>query len=336
MQYRRLGDSALLVSPVCLGTMTFGTPVGEKDSIDLVHTAMDLGINIIDTANMYEGYARSLGSAGGVAEEIVGKALKGRREKAVVVTKVATIVGPGPNDRGLSRVHVMQMLERSLAKMQTDYIDVYMIHWPDIFSTYCEAFGAIDLAVKQGKVRYAGVSNSSAARVCEALWTADRRNYDPIICNQMKYNILTRGVEEEVIRFCGDHGVSLMCYQPLDGGLLTGKYRKDAQREQGTRAADMPGWIARIDEEDMLDNLERVAQLADQAGKPMAQYTLSWILRHPEVATVVTGVTRPEQIAQNAAAAEWAFPAEDEARIDEIFPGPTKGFDPVRDPAIGG
>ncbi len=156
MQYRTLGASGLLVSPICLGTMTFGSPVEEADAIRLIHAAIDLGINFVDTANVYEGYARYLGSAGGVAEEIVGKALRGRRDKLVVATKVGAPVGPGPQDRGLSAVHILRELDNSLRRLQTDCIDLYIIHWPDKHVPMEITLAAMETAVRQGKIRYFG------------------------------------------------------------------------------------------------------------------------------------------------------------------------------------
>src|SRR5439155_11820861 len=167
MQHRPLGSSGLLVSPVCLGTMTFGTPVGETDSIRLVHAAIDLGINFLDTANVYEGYARYLGSPGGVAEEIVGKALRDRRDKMILATKVGAPVGPGPQDRGLSPVHILRELDRGLRRLQTDCIDLYILHWPDRHVPLETTLSAMDTAVRQGKVRHFGASNHSAWQLCD-------------------------------------------------------------------------------------------------------------------------------------------------------------------------
>ena len=172
MHLRPLGSSGLLVSPVCLGTMTFGTPVAEPESIALVHAAIDMGINFIDTANVYEGYARYLGSAGGVAEAIVGKAIRDRRDRVVLATKVAAPVGPGPQDRGLSAVHILRELDRSLARLQTDVIDLYIIHWPDKHVPLDVTLRAMETAVQQGKVRYFGASNHAAWQMSEMLWLA--------------------------------------------------------------------------------------------------------------------------------------------------------------------
>src|SRR5262245_40452957 len=174
MQYRLLGSSGLLVSPICLGTMTFGSPVDEAGSIRLVHAAIDLGVNFIDTANVYEGYARFLGSPGGVAEAILGKALQGRRDKVIVATKVGAPVGPGPQDRGLSPVHLLREVERSLKRLQTDVIDLYILHWPDRDAPLETTLAAVDRAVRDGKVRCFGLSNHAAWQMCEFLWLADR------------------------------------------------------------------------------------------------------------------------------------------------------------------
>src|SRR5258707_12550896 len=175
MQYRTLGSSGLLVSPVCLRTITFGTPVSEPDSIRIVHAAIDQGINFIDTANVYEGYARYLGSPGGVAEEIVGKALRDRRDKMILATKVGAPVGPGPQDRGLSAVHILRELDQSLRRLQTDVIDLYIVHWPDPHVPLETTLSAIDTAGRQGKIRHFRASDHLAWQPFGMLWVAERQ-----------------------------------------------------------------------------------------------------------------------------------------------------------------
>src|SRR5579872_6820918 len=236
MQHRLLGSSGLSVSPICLGTMTFGSPVSESDSIRLIHGAIDLGINFIDTANVYEGYRRYLGSAGGVAEEIVGKALRDRRDKMILATKVGAPVGPGPQDRGLSAVHILREVDRSLRRLKTDSIDLYIIHWPDKWVAIEATLNAIDIAVRQGKVRCFGASNHSAWQLCEMLWLADRHGLARVVSSQIPFSMLRREFHHD-LTFCRKHGIGVTPYQSLQGGLLTGKYRRGEKPPTDSRAA---------------------------------------------------------------------------------------------------
>jgi aryl-alcohol dehydrogenase-like predicted oxidoreductase len=217
LKLRRLGASGLLVSPVCLGTMTFGTPVPEKGSIELVHAAIDLGINFVDTANVYEGYRRYLGSPGGVAEEIVGKALRDRRDKVVLATKVGAPLGPGPQDRGLSASHILREVNRSLRRLQTDYIDLYIIHWPDRHVPPETTLAAIDQCVRQGKVRYFGASNHSAWQLCELRWLAERHGWPLVVSSQIPFSLLRREFQYD-LTFCEQYDVGVTPYQILQGG----------------------------------------------------------------------------------------------------------------------
>src|SRR5205809_2234255 len=214
MKLRRLGASGLLVSPICLGTMTFGTPVPEGAAIELVHAALDLGINFVDTANVYEGYSRYLGSPGGVAEEIVGKALRDRRDKMILATKVGAPVGPGPQDRGLSALHLLRELDRSLRRLQTDVIDLYIVHWPDRHVPLETTLAALDTAVRQGKIRHFGASNHSAWQLCEMLWIAERQGAPRVVSSQVPFSLLRREFQHD-LPFCVQHGIGVTPYQAL-------------------------------------------------------------------------------------------------------------------------
>lgn len=328
MQLRPLGASGLLVSPICLGTMTFGTPVEEADAIRLVHAALDLGINFIDTANVYEGYARYLGSAGGVAEEITGKALLGRREKMILATKVGAPVGPGPQDRGLSAVHILRQLDCSLRRLQTDYIDLYIIHWPDKHVPLETTLAAMETAVRQGKIRHFGASNHSAWQLCEMLWIADRLRGPRVISSQIPFSLLRREFHHD-LAFCAKHGIGVTPYQTLQGGLLTGKYRRGHAPPAGSRGAEKPEWMWKSDDA-LFDRLERIESLAGELGAATSQYALAWTLAQPAITSLITGVKRVEQIRDAVAAAEWTFPQEHFAALDEISPPPWQQPDPVR------
>jgi len=328
MQLKELGRSGLLVSPICLGTMTFGSPVAEPEAIRLIHAAIDLGINFIDTANVYEGYSRFLGSSGGVAEEIVGKAMRDRRDKAIIATKVGAPNGPGPQDRGLSAVHVLREVERSLKRLQTDTIDLYIIHWPDKHVPLEITLEAIDTAARQGKIRYFGASNHSAAQLCELLWIADKRNYKRCISSQIPLSMLRREFQND-LPFCERHGIGVTPYQSLQAGLLTGKYRRGSTPPADSRAAEKPDWIWKQDDP-LFDKLEGVAGLAQSIGAPMSRYALAWTLAQPAVTSAVVGVKNLAQIEDAVAAAELTIPADHFPQFDTICPPPWKQPNPVR------
>ena len=328
MEYRELGASGLLVSPICLGTMTFGTPVGEADAIRLVHGALDQGINFVDTADVYEGYARVLGSAGGVAEEIVGKALRDRRDRVILATKVCAPIGPGPQDRGLSASHILRELDRSLKRLQTDYIDLYIIHWPDRHTPLETTLGAIDQAVRQGKVRCFGASNHSAAQLCKLLWLADKRNWPRVVSSQIPFSLLLRHFQHD-LEFCRDHSIGVTPYQSLQGGLLTGKYRRGQPPPSGSRAAEKPGWVWKMDDT-LFDRLEGIEKLAAEAGVPVSQYVLAWTLEQPAMSSLVVGATRIEQIHDAVGALEVRVPPDHGSRLDELCPPPWRQMDPIR------
>ena len=328
MEYRCLGSSGLLVSPICLGTMTFGTPVGEADSIRLVHGAIDLGINFIDTANSYEGYDRVVGSAGGVAEEILGKALRDRRDRVVLATKACSILGPGPQDRGLSATHLLRELDRSLQRLQTDYIDLYIVHWPDKQTPLDTTLRTIDQALRQGKIRYFGASNHSDAQLCEMLWLADKRNYAPVVSSQIPFSLLRREFQND-LEFCRDHAIGVTPYQPLQGGLLTGKYRRGEAPPANSRAAEKPDWVPDIDDE-LYGRLERLESIASESSVPVSQFVLAWTLSQPAMTSVVVGAKRIEQVKDALGALDVAISSEQHAQIDETFPPPWQQADPVR------
>ncbi len=328
MQLRPLGSSGLLVSPICLGTMTFGTPVGEEDAIRLTHAAIDLGINFVDTANVYEGYARYLGSPGGVAEEIVGRALRDRRDRIILATKVAAPVGPGPQDRGLSAVHILRELDRSLQRLQTDVIDLYIIHWPDKHVPLEVTLRALDTAVQQGKIRYFGASNHSAWQLCEMLWLANRSLLPRVISSQIPFSLLRRELQND-LPFCQEHGIGVTPYQSLQGGLLTGKYHRGQPPPADSRAAEKPDWMWKQDDA-LFDRLEAIAGLAAEAGTTMGPYALAWTLAQPAMSSLIVGVKSLEQIQAAVSAADVVIPTEHHAKLNAISPPPWRQHDPIR------
>lgn len=328
MKLRRLGASGLLVSPICLGTMTFGKPVSADAAIKLIHAALDLGVNFVDTANVYEGYDRYLGSPGGVAEEIVGRAIGDRRDKVLLATKVGAPVGPGPQDRGLSAAHILGEVDRSLQRLQTDYIDLHIFHWPDRLIAPEESLAAIDQCVRQGKVRWFGVSNHAAWQQCELLWLAERERWPRIVSSQIPLSLLRRELENDLV-FCEKYDIAVTPYQSLQGGLLTGKYRRDASPPAHSRAAEKAEWMWQTSPA-LFDKLEAVEALAAEAAIPMSQYSLAWALSQRAVASLVVGITRVEQLQDAVAAAEVVLSSDDLAKLDRVCPPPWRQPDPVR------
>lgn len=328
MQLRPLGSSGLLVSPVCLGTMTYGTPVAEAEAIRLTHAAIDLGINFVDTANVYEGYSRCLGSDGGVAEEILGKALRDRRNRVILATKVGAPNGPEPQDRGLSAVHILRELDRSLKRLQTDIIDLYIIHWPDQVVPLEVTLQAIDLAVRQGKIRYFGASNHSAWQLCRMLWLADKSLWPRVVSSQVPYSLLRREFHHD-LSFCEQHSIGVTPYQSLQGGLLTGKYRRGQSPPPDSRAAEKPEWVWKQDAV-LFDKLEAIEAKAADAGVSVARYALAWALAQPAMSSLIVGVKRLEQVQDAVAATEISLCAEQLTRLEAICPAPWRQPDPVR------
>jgi len=328
MKHRELGSSGLLVSPICLGTMTFGRPVEEPDAIRLIHSAIDQGINFIDTANVYEGYDRYLGSPGRTAEVIVGKALADRRDKAVLATKVCAPVGPGPQDRGLSASHILRELDRSLQRLKTDYIDLYIIHWPDKHVPLETTLHALDVAMRSGKVRCVGASNHNAAQLCEMLWIAERSGGPRMTSSQIPFSLLRREFHHD-LAFCERHSIGVTPYQPLQGGLLTGKYRRGESMPAGTRGADKPEWMWELDDL-LFDRLEAMESLAGELSASPARYALAWTLAQPAMSSLVVGVTRESQIQDALASLDVTLPPEHFEKLDAICPPPWQQPDPIR------
>jgi aryl-alcohol dehydrogenase-like predicted oxidoreductase len=308
--------------------MTFGEPVAEADAIKLVHAAIDLGINFVDTANVYEGYKRFLGSPGGTAEEIVGKALVNRRDQVVLATKVGAPLGGGPQDRGLSTIHILREVDRSLKRLQTDYIDLYIIHWPDKYVPLETTMAALEQAVRQGKVRYIGASNHNAAQLCEMLWLSDKHNWPKIVSSQIPFSLLRREFHHD-LPFCQRHAIGVTPYQPLQGGLLAGKYKRGKMPPADSRIAEKPDWVWPLDGP-LFDRLEGIEALATEAQAPPAQYALAWTLMQTAMTSLVVGTKRIEQIQDAVAAVELELTADHIEQLDAICPPPWQQPDPIR------
>lgn len=302
MKYSVIPGTDLNVSKICLGTMTFGSPVAEPDAIRLVRYAMDEhGINFVDTANMYEGYNRYAGSAGGVAEEILGKAVAGRRDQFVLATKVGMKVGNAPEDENTSPEAIRVQLRRSLKRMNTDYVDLYYLHRFDPNTEPHLIARAIGEELKAGTIRAWGVSNYTAEQLKALLAAAKEENViAPAMC-QPALSMVNTAALNDMLPLCAAEGIGVIPYQILQGGILTGKYRRGQAAPAGSRLAEKPEWMKPFTDE-VYAVIERSAEESAKLGISMTQYAIRWSLEQPGVVSTLVGVKREEQIAEAAAA----------------------------------
>lgn len=286
----------LKICPVTLGTMTYGSPVCFKDAIELTQYAIGQGINMIDTANMYEGYNRYAGSAGGVAEEIVGGVLKGfMRSDVIVATKVGMKVGTAPEDEGTSPAAVQKQLDISLKRLGTDYVDIYFLHRPDPSVPLPDILWALKKQMEAGKIRYYGISNYSAEQLHELLNAADESALPrPVVC-QPPLSLLKRDALNDLIPLCAAEGIGVIPYQIYQGGLLTGKYKRGMIPPAGSRAEEKPDWVWNMDDQ-LFDKLETYEHEAYLRGLTMAQYAMRWVLEQTAVVSAIVGVKNKQQI----------------------------------------
>lgn len=313
MEYRRLGNTGLKVSEISLGSwLTYGGYVEEQNAAASIDKAYDLGINFFDTANVY---------MRGEAEIVVGKALKKYvRDSYVLATKVFWPMGDGPNDRGLSRKHVIEQCHASLKRLNTDYVDIYYCHRYDPETPLEETLRALDDLVRQGKVLYVGVSEWNAEQITEAVHLADKRLLDRIVVNQPQYSMLQRYIEKEVIPVSEKHGIGQVVWSPLAQGVLTGKYKKGEKAPEGSRAAqeNYKGLFGLLTDEN-LDRVELLKEVAADNELSLANLALAWILRQNNVASALVGASRPEQMEENVKASGVKLSAETLARIEDIL-----------------
>lgn len=312
MQYRRLGNSGLKVSEISLGSwLTYGGYVDSDSAIRTIHRSYDLGINFFDTANVY---------MRGEAERVVGQAIKAfQRDSIVLATKVFWPMGEGPNDRGLSRKHIIEQANASLKRLDVDYVDIYYAHRFDQETPVEETLRAFDDLVRQGKVLYLGVSEWTAAQITEAVHIADKRLLDRIIVNQPQYNMFHRKIEEEIIPVSEKHGIGQVVFSPLAQGVLAGKYKKGASIPEGSRAATNNKSIEKFLTDAHLDKVEQLTKVANELGITLSQLAIAWILRQPNVASALVGASRPEQIEENVKASGIVLAEETLNHIEEIL-----------------
>ena len=318
MHYRKLGRTGLEVSPLCLGAMMFGAwgNPDHDDSVAVIHAALDAGINFIDTADVY---------SAGESEEIVGKAIAGRRDEVVLATKFYAPMGEGPNRSGASRYWIMKEVENSLRRLGTDHIDLYQVHRPDPRLDVDETLGALTDLVRQGKIRYLGSSTFPASEIVEAQWAAERRNLERFVCEQPPYSILARGIEADVLPTCQRHGMGVIPWSPLAGGWLSGKWRKgvaDPESRRASRVPDrydlsVPGNQAKLDAADALGDL------AEGAGLSLVHLAVAWVINNPAVTSAIIGPRTMDQLTSQLGAADVQLSADVLDRIDEIVPPAT-------------
>ena len=295
MKLRQIPNVGIDVSPICLGTMTFGTPVPEPEAIKITQWAIDNGVNFIDTANMYEGYTRNLRSRGEVAENILGKALRGRRDRAVLATKVGSKVGDAPEDEFTSPAAIRKHLDKSLARLGTDFVDIYYLHRPDPETPLADIIGALNEAIEQGKIRHYGISNYSAEQTAELINTADANNLPRPVIHQPPYSILKPDAQEDLLPLCEREQIAAAPYRVLEGGFLTGKYHRGERPTPKSRRDEKPQWMPDLDDQ-LFDDLERIEAQAREKGETMLAYTLKETLTKPAVVSLVLGVKRIDQL----------------------------------------
>ena len=309
MRYRNMGRTGLKVSEVCLGTMTFGHGTDERASEEIVDLAFDSGVNFFDTANTY---------GDGASEVLLGNALKGRRRDAVVATKVFNPFGPGPNDSGMSRVHIMNAVEDSLRRLQTDYLDLYYIHHVDTQTPLEEMLRALDDLVRQGKVRYTACSNYEAWRLMEALWISDSEGWARFDCYQPQYSLVVRDIEEELIPVCELKGLGVVVWSPLGGGFLSGKYRPGQRSVTGSRSEEGWAYPERYFADCADDSLAALLDMAESTGHSPAQVALRWVLEQPSITSVIIGARTVEQARDNIMAGSFCLESEHVQRLNTV------------------
>ncbi len=315
MNYRRLGSSGLVVSVVGIGCNNFGRRIDFDGTRAVVDAALDAGITLFDTADIY-------GTPHGTSEEWLGAALKGRREEVVLATKFGMdMEGMNGVDHGVrgSRRYIVRAVEASLRRLGTDYIDLYQMHEPDEGTPIEETLAALDDLVRAGKVRYLGNSHFAGWQIADADWTARAGGQTPFVSAQNQYSLLHRDVEAEVVPACERFGLGLLPFFPLDSGLLTGKYRRGQQPPAGTRLAQ-DGYQGWLDEADW-DLIEALTAYAEERGRSLLDVAIAGLAARPAVTSVIAGATTPEQVRANAAAGAWQLTAEDLAALDELLAG---------------
>ena len=310
MEYRSLGSSGLKVSAAGLGCNNFGMRCDAAQTRAVVHRALDEGITLFDTADMY-------GNRGG-SETMLGQALGNRRREVIVATKFGMAMGDGPYMRGASRRYIMSAAEASLKRLGTDYIDLYQIHFPDPETPQSETLDALSDLVRAGKVRYIGCSNFAAWQLTDAMWLSRTNSMAAYVSAQNEYNLLDRRIERELIPACSQFGVGILPYFPLASGFLTGKYRRGSEPARDTRFGMMQQMAQRILTDKNFAMLERLEEFARGRGHTMLELAVGWLASQPLISSVISGATNPEQVSDNAKAVGWKLTAEEVAEAGKL------------------
>lgn len=310
MEYRRLGKSGLKVSEIGLGTNNFGARADEKTSLNVINHALEIGINFIDTSNTY---------GDGRSEELIGQAIKGKRNQVIVATKFGLPRTVGPDEQAGSRSHMIKAIDASLKRLKTDYIDLYYFHHPDPETPIEETLRSMDDLVRSGKVRYIGCSNFTAWQLCEALWTSRFNHLESFIVIQSRYNLIDRGIEQELIPCCQAYGVSVIPWGPLADGFLTGKYHRDKGLPSGTRLNNPSPIYQKILTEANFDKLALLETFARERGHDTGELAIAWLLAHPWVGSVIPGAMNNEQLSANVVAANWKMNPKDISELENAL-----------------
>ena len=310
MQYRQMGKSGARVSIIGLGTNRFGYERMPQDEVNrVIDAAFDLGINFLDSADVY---------TGGRSEETIGVALKGKRNKFVVATKFFNKTGEGTNDWGASRYHLVEAVEASLRRLQTDHIDLYYVHNFDATTPIEEMLRGLDDLVQAGKVLYIGASNFLAWQIARSNLLADVHGWSPFVVSQNHYHMLERGIENEMLSFCRSQSVGLIPYFPLAGGFLTGKYKQNQPAPAGSRG-ESSEYVQRYMTPANYAIIDNLAKWAEERGHTLGDLAHAWLFAHPEVSSVISGATRLDQVQQNVKAADWALTPEELQEVQHIL-----------------
>jgi len=309
MRYRNLGNSGLKVSEIGLGGNNFGWWADEAATAAVVNTALDAGVNFFDTADMYDA---------GRSEQFLGKALKQHRREVVLATKFGAPMGKGPNEHGASRLYIFRAIEASLTRLQTDYVDLYQLHLPDPTTPIEETLRSLDDLVRSGKVRYIGCSNLPAWQLCDALWTAKTVGTVNFVSNQVRYNLLARQIETELVPCCKATNVGIIPWGPLQGGFLTGKYRKGQPAPLESRLSKPMSLYDQALTDANYAKVSRYDAFARERGHTITELAMAWLLAKPCVSTVIPGARTPAQVIANIAASQWTMTPEEISEIDAI------------------
>lgn len=309
MEYRQMGRAGLKLPELCLGTMTFGHGAEAGEARRMVDLCFDSGLFFFDTADAY---------SNGESERMLGATLKGRRSEAIIATKVFNPMGSGPNDSGMSRLHIMQAIENSLVRLQTDYVDIFYIHHVDDETPLEEMLRAFDDLVRQGKVLYVACSNYQAWRLATALGTSDAKGLARFGCYQPQYSLVVRDIEQELIPLCEYHGVGVICWAPLAGGFLSGKYKPGQTALAGTRSNENWAYPRPYFAHNADEILATLLKVAAELGRSPAQVAVRWVLEQRAITSAIVGARTTAHLRDNIGAAGWSLPPDALHRLNEV------------------